>query len=196
MKTLISRRSFVRIGGLGLLAGACTPVVTAPTPGDAPTSGVAAPASNPGWEVEWDKLVTAALQEGKVVVQTAAGAGHRKALEEFNKAFPGVEVVEQTFPDSSTYVPKVKAERQAGIYSLDAAVTAPGSMLQQLKPEGVFDPLRPVLIRPDILDDKVWEGGFEQQWLDLENRVWCTKTGTRRRSTPSSARSNNISPNF
>ncbi len=171
MGTTVSRRLFVKVGGLGLMAGACAPSATAPAAGEGQAGGQPAPAAKAAWEVEWDKLLAAAKQEGKVVVQTATGTGYREALEEFNKAFPGVEAIQQAFPDAATYVPKIKAERQAGVYSFDAALIPPTSALQQLKPDGVFDPLRPLLFRPDILDDKVWDGGYEQQWCDVEKKL-------------------------
>ncbi|MEK7216790.1 MAG: hypothetical protein AAB289_14480, partial [Chloroflexota bacterium] len=120
MDSGISRRVFVKVGGLGLVAGACAPAAT-PQPA-APAGGQQAPVAKAAWEVEWDKLVTAAKQEGKLVVQTATGSGYREALEEFNKAFPGVEATQQAFADAATYVPKIKAERQAGVYSFDAAL--------------------------------------------------------------------------
>jgi iron(III) transport system substrate-binding protein len=165
----VTRRMFVRIGGLGLAASACAPA--AAPPAAAPAGGAPAAAAKPGWEADWQKLIEAAKQEKQVVVQTGTGAGYREALEEFTKAFPGVEAVQQAFPDAATYVPKIRAERQAGVFSLDVAVTPPTSALQQLKPDGAYDPLRPLLFRPDILDDKVWDGGFELQWCDVDKKL-------------------------
>ncbi|MSQ27107.1 MAG: extracellular solute-binding protein [Dehalococcoidia bacterium] len=171
MDSGISRRVFVKVGGLGLVAGACAPSAAPQSPASASAGGQPAPAAKAAWEVEWDKLVAAAKVEGKLVVQTATGSGYREALEEFNKAFPGVEATQLAFADAATYVPKIKAERQAGVYSFDAALIPPTSALQQLKPDGVFDPLRPLLFRPDILDDKVWDGGFELQWCDVDKKL-------------------------
>ncbi|MSQ28706.1 MAG: ABC transporter substrate-binding protein [Dehalococcoidia bacterium] len=166
MDTTVSRRLFVRIGGLAVVAGACAPTASGPVQ----TSGAGSGAAKQGWELEWDRLVAAARQEGKLQVQTPAGAGYREVLEAFNTAYPGVEALQQIFGDSATYVPKVRAERQAGVYSLDAALITPGSALQQLKGEGVYDPLRPMLFRPDVVDDKVWDGGFDVQWCDVEKK--------------------------
>ena len=38
-----------------------------------------------------DQLYEAAKKEGKVVIQTPAGAGYRPAIDAFMKAFPGIE---------------------------------------------------------------------------------------------------------
>jgi iron(III) transport system substrate-binding protein len=36
----------------------------------------------------------------------------------------------------------------------------------QAIPRGALDPVRPLLVRPDVLDDKSWRDGFESGWLD------------------------------
>ncbi|MEK7214455.1 MAG: extracellular solute-binding protein [Chloroflexota bacterium] len=117
--------------------------------------------------MEWDKLVEAARKEGKVVIQTPAGAGYRPAIDAFAKAYPGIEPEAQAFPDSNAYIPKITGERQAGIFNFDVGATTVTPMLQVFKPQGFLDPLRPALIRPDVLDDKAWIGGFESHWADL-----------------------------
>jgi len=129
-----------------------------------------APAGAPAakdFQAEWDALVDAAKKEGKVVVQTPAGAGYRESVDQFSKAFPGIEAEHAPFPDSATYIPKITSERQAGIYSVDVLATTVTPLLQVLKPQGFIDPVRPLMIRPDILDDKAWFQGYEGRWADL-----------------------------
>ena len=143
---------------------------TAPTtaaPGEAksePAAPAAAPAKD--FQAQWDELVDAAKKEGKVVVQTPAGAGYRENVDEFGKAFPGIETEHMPFPDSATYIPKITSERQAGIYSVDVLATTVIPLLQVLKPQGFIDPIRPLMIKPDILDDKAWYQGFDARWAD------------------------------
>ena len=167
---LLSRRGFLRVtGGAAAAAGAaaCAPAVAPPSTAPA-TSGSGQKAA---WEQQWDDLLAAAKKEGKVVVQTAAGDGYREMLDEFPKAFPGIEMEHAQFPDSATYVPKITGERNAGIYSLDVALLPPTSALQQLKPIGAYEDLRPVIFRPDVLDDKAWDGGFAGRWRDVEKKL-------------------------
>jgi iron(III) transport system substrate-binding protein len=109
--------------------------------------------------------VEAARKEGKVTVQTPAGAGYREAIDVFAKDYPGIEPEHISFPDAATFVPKIRSERQAGIYSIDVGATTITPFIQFFKPEGVIDPLRP-LLRPEVLNDKVWFGGIDARWGD------------------------------
>jgi ABC-type Fe3+ transport system substrate-binding protein len=187
----MTRRSFLRLAGAastGLLVAACSSAAST-QPTTAPAKPTSAPAAAPpttapaavapktepaapavgakDFQAEWDALVEAARKEGKVVVQTPAGAGYREAVDQFSKAFPGIEADHQPFPDSATYIPKITSERQAGIYSVDALATTVTPLLQILKPQGMLDPIKPLLIRPDILDDKAWFQGIDARWADL-----------------------------
>ncbi len=156
-----SRRGFLRVGALASAGwgAACAPA--APPPPAAAPVVPAAGSQKAAWETEWDKLVKAARKAGKVVIQTPAGAGFRPAIDAFAKAYPGIEPEQQGFPDSNAYIPKITGERQAGIFNFDVGATTVTPLLQAFKPQGFLDPLRPVLIRPDVLDDKAWIGGFE-----------------------------------
>lgn len=158
-----SRRGFLRVAALAPLgaAAACAPAVT---PSSAP---VTAPAQRAAWENEWDKVVEAAKKEGKVTIQTPAGAGYRPAIDAFAQAFPGIEPEQQAFPDSNAFIPKITAERQAGLYNFDVAATTVTPMLTHFKPQGFLDPLKPVLLLPEVLDSKAWYAGFEGQFADL-----------------------------
>jgi iron(III) transport system substrate-binding protein len=142
----------------------------APTtaPQTAPAAGGQAPpvAKTDDFKTQWEALIDAAKKEGKVVVQNPAGAGYRPALDVFAKSFPGIEVEQQAFADAATYIPKVKAEREAGIYSIDVLATTVTPILQILKPEGIVDPIRPLIIHPEALDSNAWYGGFEGRWAD------------------------------
>lgn len=161
----VSRRTFLATAAGGA-AAACAP---AAAPSDTSPTSSGGPKSE--WERQWDDLATAAKKEGRLVVQTAAGAGYRETVEAFNKAFPGVEAEHVQFPDAATYVPKITQERNAGVYSLDVALLPPTSALQQLKPIGAYEDLRPIIFRPDVLDDKAWDTGFEGRWRDVDKKL-------------------------
>lgn len=156
----VSRRQAVRslgLAGIGIGVGACGPAAAPPPSAETGGTGT--------WEQEWDRLVKAAKQEGSLVVLTLAGAGYRKALDVFQDTF-GVAVEHQAFVSASIFAPRILQERAAGIFSFDAAQVSPGTALRELKPEGVWDPVRPALFRPDVLDDKAWYGGFEGSFAD------------------------------
>ena len=164
----LNRRGFLRAGAL---AGAATVAGCAPAvsgPGDASSPPPAA--GKAPWEQEWDRLVAAAKQEGKLAPVTLVGVGQRRILEEFQKAFPGIEVDQQSFSSASLIAPRVIQERDAGIYSFDVALLSTGTALRELKPKGVWEPIRSLLFRPDVTDDKAWTGGFDDGFSDSERR--------------------------
>jgi len=109
----------------------------------------------PGWQQRWEKVQKAANKEGKVVVLGPSGAAIRKGLTQgFMKAFPDI-TIEYTGGRSSRFVPKVKAERDAGIFSMDVFITG-ASTYRRLKGTGALDPVKPALILPEVTNPKNW----------------------------------------
>ncbi len=163
----ISRRAFVRVGGVGSVAAAtlACALTAAPAPGGEAPSGTA----KTGWEKEWDGLVGAAKKEGTLALVTTAGGNFRNAADEFEKAFPGVRV-ELTSMIASTFGPRVLQERKGSIYNYDVFTSTYGTVALTMIPEGALDPVRPLIFRPDVLDDKSWQGGFERGFLDNDEK--------------------------
>ncbi len=167
-----SRRGFLRIAGFASMASAAAACAPTAAPAPAAQGGAsAAPAAKAAWEAEWEKLVAAAKQEGGLKVLTTAGGGYRKALDVFEKTFPGIAVEHEAFSSASLVMPKIRQERTAGVYSYDAAVFSVRSFLQNLRPEGVVDPVRDLIIRPDVMDDKAWSEGYERGYVDSGKKV-------------------------
>ena len=163
----IARRQFLGTAMGAAAAAACAPAA-APAAPAAPAPPVGAPRA--AWEVDWDRLVAAAKQEGKLSAFTLTGSGYRKALEEFERSF-GVNVDHQAEASASIWVPKMQKEREAGVYTFDIVVSPPNSALLRLKPVGAWNPVRPVIFRPDVLDDGVWREGFEGQFMDVDKQL-------------------------
>ena len=158
-----TRRGFL-LANAAALSAACAPAAapTSPQPG---TGGAKAE-----WERQWDDLVAAARGEGQLSITTLVGASYRKALDAFEAAFPGISVDQQTFGTASIMIPKIQQERGASIYSFDVSVFTITSMLSTLKPTGSLDPVRSVIFRPDVLEDKNWISGFDACFMDSEKR--------------------------
>ncbi len=194
MPDLVTRRSFIRVMGAastGLLVAACSqaappqptsaPAVAPPAPAPPPAAPpTTAPESVPAvakapaastFQAQWDALVDAAKKEGKVVIQTPVGAGFREGVDAFMKAFPGIEAEIQSFPDGATYVPKIQNERKAGVFTFDVASTTVVPVLQILKGEGTYEPLKPEIVHPEALDDKAWYKGLEGRWADTAQNM-------------------------
>ncbi len=163
--TEVNRRQFLESAAmLGPLSVAVSCAPAAGPGGDAGSTSGSEP-----WHQEWDKLVAAAKQEGKLVLLTRPGAGYRKALETFEDAFPGISL-EHTSMTSVQFVPRLTQERQAGVYTLDLMVSTFGPGNRGLIEAGVMDPIRPVIFRPDVTDDAVWYGGFDDGFVDRHKK--------------------------
>lgn len=131
-----------------------------------------------GWQAEWDKVLGAAKKEGRVVIAGAPGDTHREALgDNFAKAYPGIGV-EYNGMSGRDSVPRIVRERKADLYAWDVYIGGPTSALGGLKPLGAFDPLRPALIRPEVVDDSKWHGGFQDGFMDTEEKLFYAFDGT------------------
>lgn len=144
----------------GLVNQACSPSagpvsapVTAPalqrTPGQ--TTG-------PGWEQRWEETLKAARQEGSVLVYTSQGNDMRMEVGgAFSQKF-GI-AVEWVTGGTSELVNKLVTERRAGLYLADALMGGTSTLVANFKPQGLLDPVEPVLILPEAKDMTVWKGG-------------------------------------
>jgi iron(III) transport system substrate-binding protein len=119
---------------------------------------------------EWRELVTAAKKDGKVVVNTFPGDGYKRALKAFTQAFPDLKL-EHTGLHSQDFAPRLLQERQASVFTWDVATIPTSTALQVLRPAGVWDPVRPAIILPDVKDDAGWEGGFERGFGVVKDRA-------------------------
>jgi iron(III) transport system substrate-binding protein len=150
-----------------LLLVACAPA--APAGGAAPAqsqTNAAAPVV-PAWQVEWERTVAAARQEGTVVVYGPSGDRIRRAaIDGFTKAFPGISL-EWSSGRGTEMASKIDAERRAGVYAVDVFIGGTTTANGQLKPMGAIEPLRPALILPTVSDPGQWR----DQRLDFSDRA-------------------------
>lgn len=129
------------------------------------------------WEQEWDKIVSAAKKEGQVVVVGPPGEDVRRNLVgEFVKDFPGIEVDYSGMPGAAV-VPKVKAERRAGLYTVDVHIGGTTSIITGLK--DIAQPVEPLLILPEVKDVKNWADS-KHEWADSEGKFVLMFVGYQR----------------
>lgn len=164
MNRRVNRRAFLETT-LGAGAAACAPSISAPGAPDAP-SGPKAP-----WEAEWERTVAAANEEGKVSLLAQGSAGLREGIEAFQQAFPSIEVDAEGPAAMGTYAQKLLGERQAGIFSKDIGQMFTVTAFAVFRPAGVFDPIRPALILPELTDDSKWFGGFDFGFQDAAKEI-------------------------
>src|SRR5262245_4095212 len=118
---------------------------------------------------EWEKILAAAKKEGKVAVIGPVGADRRDVLvEPFQKKY-GIAV--EYFADRGSGIgPRLSAERGAGQYLWDLAVTGTTTGLLVLLLAVMLDPMEPALVLPEVKDPKQWRGGA-LEFVDLGKRV-------------------------
>lgn len=130
------------------------------------------------WQAEWEKIVAAAEKEGALNVGGPPGDTYRLALMEvFQKKYSKIRV-EWDGGEGRVKIPKIVRERQAGIFSMDVYLGGSGSPLAALKPIGAFDPLRPELLLPDVMDDAKWHEGVVAGFVDTEKKFIYAYDGT------------------
>ncbi|MEK7216421.1 MAG: extracellular solute-binding protein, partial [Chloroflexota bacterium] len=112
---------------------------------------------------------------GKLVLYGGQGEGPKRLAETFEKTF-GLTVERTDAVSGSIFAPKVLKERQAGVYTFDVAHMPTTTALTVMRPEGVWEPMKGVFFRPDVLDDKNWNGGFASGWLDKDKLLCYTPT--------------------
>jgi iron(III) transport system substrate-binding protein len=109
-------------------------------------------------EKTWDETLAAARKEGKVVV---AGAPDPVMRNEVIPAFTsryGI-AVDYIAGRSGSLVERIKVERASGVYSIDAYLPGSDTMFNVLYPEKMIDPLKPMLISPEVTDPSKWKSG-------------------------------------
>jgi iron(III) transport system substrate-binding protein len=110
------------------------------------------------WKKSWDETLTAARQEGKLVLSGPPNNVLRRTLPEAFKARYGIEI-EYIGGRSSQLAARLRAERKAGIYSVDVVLAGIQSMALVFHREKMLAPLRPALILPEVVDGSKWKKG-------------------------------------
>lgn len=119
------------------------------------------------WVIEWDKTVAAAKKEGKVVIAGPPGDDVRRYLVgEFSKDYPGIEV-DWNGIGGSEFIPKLKAERRAGLFTTDLHMGGTTSIISNMK--DISQPVEPLLILPEVKDGKYWQDG-KLDYADSEGK--------------------------
>lgn len=130
------------------------------------------------WEKQWNQLVTDAKKEGKVVIVAPPDPQVREALPAAFKARYGI-TVEYLGGRSVDIAARLRAERQAGIHTVDAALSGMQTMATIFYGEKMLDPIRPALLDPAVTDGSKWKAG-KLWFIDPEDqyilRLFSTRT--------------------
>ncbi len=134
---------------------------------------LAAPAAAEGasWQRDWNATVAAANQEGALVVSAPSGRDWRDALMEFEKAYPLIKL-DMTPAASRDFWPRIVKEHEAGQYLWDLRIGGVDAPSYDLKNKGELAPVRPLLVLPEVVDDKAWAAGLDGLFLDKEKQYF------------------------
>ncbi len=109
----------------------------------------------PAWQQEWDRTVAAAKQEGRLVVAITGGPELRQLFSQGMKEKFGI-TLEFVTGKGAELAEKIGAERRAGLFLEDVYVGGGTTLISVLKPSGALAALRPLLLLPEVLDDKAY----------------------------------------
>ncbi len=148
---------------------ACTTTQTAPPPASTPVpqpGGAAKPAS---WEDNWKAALDGARKEGKVVVYASSIAPAVKNAVPIFKQKYGIDL-EVITGRGTELRNRLIQERANGIYVADIMVSGLNTIFGAVKTSGSIAPIEPLLVLPEVLDQKVWFRG-QLPWGDKERLV-------------------------
>jgi len=140
----------------------------------------------PDWKTEWETTQRAAQKEGRLVVYGPPGADQQKLYTEiFQQTFPKIKV-NYTPGRMSEIMSRIMAEQRAGMRQADLVLGGTDSLLGTLKEKGFLQPIRPVLVLPEILDTAAWfkgklwfadkEDKFIPMWRAVPYTAACVNT--------------------
>ncbi len=122
---------------------------------------------------EWETTVEAAKNEGNLSVYGPHNPVYQHVWEAFSKSFP--EIKFNFLPGrGSNHAKRILGERRAGKFVTD--IVMGGASTYASYPAGVADPIRPLLILPEVTEKSAWWGG-QLSFSDPENRYVINISG-------------------
>jgi len=125
--------------------------------------------SKPGSQSEWEKAIAAAKKEGEVRLWGDQEITHPDIIDAFARQYPFIKPVTVT-GRVGDLMPRIIAERRAGKYLADIySGGLGGRAFYDFMRAGVLDPIKPVLVLPEVADGSKWLNG-EHHYADNEKQ--------------------------
>ncbi len=125
--------------------------------------------AKPVWQVEWEKILEGAKKEGEVRLWGEQEITHVDIIAAFNKEYPFIKTVTVS-GRVGDLMPRIIAERRAGKFLADIySGGLGGRSFYDFHRAGVLDPLKPVLLLPEVVDAAKWLNG-EHAYADSEKQ--------------------------
>ena len=136
-------------------------------------SSAAALAAQADWKKDWEQTLAAAKKEGQVTIYIYRYEG---LLRQFKRDFPGIDVVSVT-GRGNELTNRIMAERRAGKFIADVYSGGTNSLYNTLYKGKALDPLKPVLVLPEVTDTSKWYGN-EHRYADPEGKYIFSYIGS------------------
>jgi ABC-type Fe3+ transport system substrate-binding protein len=125
--------------------------------------------SKPSWQREWEKILDGAKKEGEVRLWGEQEITHPDILAAFNKEYPFIKAVTVS-GRVGDLMPRIIAERRAGKFLADIySGGLGGRSFYDFHKAGVLDPIKPILLLPEVVDGSKWLNG-EHSYADSEKQ--------------------------
>jgi iron(III) transport system substrate-binding protein len=121
------------------------------------------------WHREWEKILDGAKKEGEVRLWGDQEITHPDIIAGFVKEYPNIKPVTVT-GRVGDLMPRIVAERRAGKHLADLySGGLGGRSFFDFHKAGVLDPIKPLLILPEVIDASKWLNG-EHYYADTEKQ--------------------------
>jgi iron(III) transport system substrate-binding protein len=121
---------------------------------------------NLSWQENWEKTVAAAKSEGQLTLY--GNRGYDIHFREFQKKYPDIKVT-TVLGRGAEIGTKLMSERRAGKYLADLYVGGTNTLYLVLYHNKALDPIRPVLLLPEVVDESKWWRG-KHHYNDTEGQ--------------------------
>ena len=134
-----------------------------------PSATAYAAESKPSSQLQWEKVLAAAKQEGEARLWGDQEITHPDIVAAFSRQYPYIKAVTVT-GRVGDLMPRIIAERRAGRYLADLySGGLGGRAFFDFMRAGVLDPIRPALMLPEVVDGSKWVN-TEQHYADREKQ--------------------------
>lgn len=156
MKRLILSITLLLVAGIFALPLPALPAASAKKP------DVASPraSADSDWQKRWDTIVVNAKKEGQLNLYVSGnwGTALRTAMAKIFKDQYDINLNITPF-GGSDLVTKYKAEQSAGLFIADVFGAGINTFLLNMKPDNLLGSFNSMLILPEAVNPKAWEGG-------------------------------------
>ena len=122
-------------------------------------------AAQADWKKDWEQTLAAAKKEGQVNIYIYR---YERLLQDFKREFPGINVISVT-GRGSEMSNRIMAERRGGKFIADVYSGGTNSLFNTLYKGKALDPLKPLLMLPEVTDTSKWYGN-EHRYADPEGK--------------------------